>query len=41
MADRTRSLEAGFQLHLAKPIQPAELASAVLALCRDSDPSAL
>ena len=30
--DRTRSLKAGFQLHLAKPVQPTELAAAVLAL---------
>ena len=32
--DRTRSLEAGFQMHLSKPIQPAELAAAVRALSR-------
>jgi CheY-like chemotaxis protein len=32
--DRTRSLQAGFQMHLSKPIQPAELAAAVRALCR-------
>jgi signal transduction histidine kinase/ActR/RegA family two-component response regulator len=31
-ADRTRSLTAGFQMHLAKPVQPAELAAAVLML---------
>jgi CheY-like chemotaxis protein len=30
--DRTRSLQAGFQMHLSKPIQPSELAAAVLAL---------
>jgi signal transduction histidine kinase/DNA-binding response OmpR family regulator len=30
--DRARSLQAGFQMHLAKPIQPNELAAAVLAL---------
>jgi CheY-like chemotaxis protein len=30
--DRTRSLKAGFQMHLSKPVQPAELAAAVLAL---------
>ena len=30
--DRTRSLQAGFQLHLSKPIEPNELAAAVLAL---------
>ena len=30
--DRTRSLQAGFQLHLSKPVEPNELAAAVLAL---------
>jgi signal transduction histidine kinase/DNA-binding response OmpR family regulator len=30
--DRTRSLTAGFQLHLSKPVQPTELAAAVLSL---------
>jgi CheY-like chemotaxis protein len=30
--DRARSLEAGFQMHLSKPVQPNELAAAVLAL---------
>jgi CheY-like chemotaxis protein len=30
--DRTRSLQAGFQMHLSKPIQPAELAAAVRTL---------
>jgi CheY-like chemotaxis protein len=30
--DRTRSLTAGFQIHLSKPVQPTELAAAVLAL---------
>ena len=34
--DRTRSLQAGFQLHLAKPVQPTELAAAVLALKRSA-----
>jgi len=33
-ADRARSLESGFQLHLSKPIQPNELTAAVLALAR-------
>ena len=28
--DRTRSLAAGFQAHLAKPIEPVELAAAIL-----------
>ena len=32
--DRTRSLKAGFQMHLSKPVQPSELAAAVLALAR-------
>ena len=32
--DRTRSLQAGFQMHISKPVQPAELAAAVLALFR-------
>jgi len=38
-ADRTRSLQAGFQMHLSKPIQPTELAAAVRALSplRDRD----
>jgi CheY-like chemotaxis protein len=30
--DRTRSLQAGFQLHLSKPVRPYELAAAVRAL---------
>jgi DNA-binding response OmpR family regulator len=30
--DRARSLQAGFRMHLSKPIQPNELAAAVLAL---------
>jgi signal transduction histidine kinase len=30
--DRTRSLKTGFQMHLSKPVQPTELAAAVLAL---------
>ena len=30
--DRTRSLKASFQMHLSKPVQPTELAAAVLAL---------
>ena len=30
--DRTRSLKAGFQMHLSKPVQPTELAAAVLSL---------
>jgi CheY-like chemotaxis protein len=30
--DRTRSLKAGFQMHLSKPVQPTELTAAVLVL---------
>jgi signal transduction histidine kinase/DNA-binding response OmpR family regulator len=33
--DRTRSLKTGFQMHLSKPVQPTELAAAVLALAGD------
>jgi PAS domain S-box-containing protein len=32
--DRTRALRSGFDMHLAKPINPAELVEAVLALSR-------
>jgi PAS domain S-box-containing protein len=32
--DRTRALRAGFQMHLAKPINPSELIEAVLVLSR-------
>jgi CheY-like chemotaxis protein len=30
--DRQRALSAGFQMHLAKPVEPAELAAAVAAV---------
>ncbi len=30
--DRRRALDAGFQVHLAKPVDPGELLAAVLAL---------
>ena len=30
--DRTRSLKAGFQMHLSKPVQPSELTAAVRVL---------
>jgi CheY-like chemotaxis protein len=30
--DRIKALQAGFQMHLAKPIEPAELIAAVAAL---------
>ncbi|HWI18666.1 MAG TPA: ATP-binding protein [Vicinamibacterales bacterium] len=32
--DRVRALRAGFQIHLAKPVNPAELVSAIAALAR-------
>jgi CheY-like chemotaxis protein len=35
--DRTRALRQGFQMHLAKPIDPAELVSAVAALCGEGN----
>ena len=37
--DRTRSLQAGFQMHLSKPVQSAELTAAILALARWVRPS--
>jgi CheY-like chemotaxis protein len=37
--DRTRALRSGFQMHLAKPIDPAELVAAVSALARRRSPS--
>jgi signal transduction histidine kinase/ActR/RegA family two-component response regulator len=38
--DRTRSLKAGFQLHLSKPVQPTELTAAVRVLAGDAGSSA-
>jgi CheY-like chemotaxis protein len=32
--DRTRALQAGFQMHLAKPVDPSELVAAVVSLPR-------
>ena len=32
--DRARALESGFEMHLAKPIDPAELVAAIRALAR-------
>jgi CheY-like chemotaxis protein len=32
--DRMKALEAGFQLHLAKPIDPAELVTTIAALAK-------
>ena len=41
--DRTKALRSGFQMHLAKPIDPAELVAAVSALARrrSTSPTAL
>jgi CheY-like chemotaxis protein len=36
--DRVKALRAGFQIHLAKPIDPAELVTAVAALARRFGP---
>src|SRR5439155_14013651 len=35
--DRTKALRHGFQMHLAKPIDPAELVAAVASLTRHSN----
>jgi len=32
--DRMRALSAGFQMHVAKPVEPAELAVVILSLVR-------
>ena len=37
VADRTRSLKAGFQIHMSKPVQPSKLAAAVVALAGPAD----
>jgi CheY-like chemotaxis protein len=34
--DRVKALQAGFQMHLAKPVDPAELIVAVAALAKQS-----
>ena len=39
--DRRRALEAGFQLHLAKPVQPAELLASIAALTGNGEKSAV
>jgi CheY-like chemotaxis protein len=31
--DRTRALRAGYQTHVAKPVEPTELAATVAGLC--------
>jgi len=36
--DRSRALEAGFQTHVPKPVEPTELAAVVANLCRASEP---
>jgi len=38
--DRTRALRQGFQMHLAKPIDAAELVAAITSLRRQSNPTA-
>ena len=35
--DRERALSAGYQLHLAKPVEPEELVAAILSLLGDTD----
>jgi CheY-like chemotaxis protein len=37
--DRAKALRSGFQLHLSKPIDPAELMAAIAALARRAVPS--
>jgi CheY-like chemotaxis protein len=37
--DRAKALRSGFQLHLSKPIDPAELMTAIAALARRAVPS--
>ena len=39
--DRVKALRAGFQIHLAKPIDPTELVTAVAALARRFDPETI
>jgi CheY-like chemotaxis protein len=39
--DRVKALRAGFQIHLAKPIDPAELISAVAALAKPLGPEGI
>jgi hypothetical protein len=36
--DRMRALSAGFQLHVPKPVEPAELATVVATLAGRTDP---
>src|SRR5207302_10320921 len=37
--DRTKALRSGFQIHLAKPIDPAELVAAVASLVGQTNPT--
>jgi PAS domain S-box-containing protein len=37
-SDRVRALESGFQMHLAKPVDPVELVAAIAALVRRTQP---
>jgi CheY-like chemotaxis protein len=39
--DRVKALRAGFQVHLAKPIDPAELVTAIGALAQRGGPDSL
>jgi CheY-like chemotaxis protein len=36
--DRTKALRSGFQLHLAKPVDPGELMAAIAALAKRASP---
>ena len=36
--DRVKALKAGFQIHLAKPIDPAELVATIVALAKRFTP---
>jgi CheY-like chemotaxis protein len=36
--DRTKALQSGFEMHLAKPVDPAELVASVIRLVRRAEP---
>ena len=36
--DRTKALRSGFEMHLAKPVDPGELVASVATLARRGDP---
>jgi CheY-like chemotaxis protein len=38
--DRAKALRVGFQIHLAKPVDPAELVAAIASLTRHSNTTA-